>query len=82
MTPLTRSTSDPDLRGFVFPKDERFLYTRETEAVTRTITPYVLGLKGEIDLTPGHESSKRLAGQPRDDSWLQRPDQRARPAVL
>ena len=66
-TPLTRSTTDSTFAVSFFPKDERILYTHD-QGGDENNHLYVLGPKGETDLTPGAKLKAIFAGWSRDDS--------------
>ncbi|HEX3448129.1 MAG TPA: M14 family zinc carboxypeptidase, partial [Isosphaeraceae bacterium] len=67
VTPLTRSTADSTFAVSFFPKDERILYTHDRGGDENNHL-YVLGPKGEIDLTPGTKLKAMFAGWSRDES--------------
>jgi dipeptidyl aminopeptidase/acylaminoacyl peptidase len=67
VTPLTRSTTDSTRAVSFFPGDERILYTRDHGGDENNHL-YVLGPKGEIDLTPGSILKAMFSGWLRDDS--------------
>jgi dipeptidyl aminopeptidase/acylaminoacyl peptidase len=70
VTPLTRSTTDSTFAVSYFPKDERFLYTRDRGGDENNHL-YVLGPKsGEKDLTPGAKLKAMFSGWSRDDASL------------
>ena len=66
-TPLTRSTTDSTFAVSFFPKDERILYTHD-QGGNENNHLYVLGPKGDTDLTPGAKLKAIFAGWSRDDS--------------
>ena len=66
-TPLTRSTTDSTFAVSFFPKDERILYTHD-QGGDENNHLYVLGPKGETDLTPGTKLKAVFAGWSRDDA--------------
>ena len=66
-TPLTRSTTDSTFAVSYFPKDERILYTHDQRGDENNHL-YVLGPKGDTDLTPGAKLKAIFSGWSRDDS--------------
>ena len=68
-TPLTRSTTDSTVAVSFFPKDERILYTHDRGGNENNHL-YVLGPKGETDLTPGTKLKAVFSGWSRDESSM------------
>ena len=66
-TPLTRSTTDSTFAVSFFPRDERILYTHDKGGDENNHL-YVLGPKGDTDLTPGTKLKAMFSGWSRDDS--------------
>jgi dipeptidyl aminopeptidase/acylaminoacyl peptidase len=68
-SPLTRSTTDSTFAVSYFPTDERILYTHD-QGGNENNHLYVLGPKGETDLTPGAKLKAVFSGWSRDDKSM------------
>ena len=66
-SPLTRSTTDSTFAVSFFPRDERILYTHD-QGGNENNHLYVLGPKGDTDLTPGAKLKAIFSGWSRDES--------------
>src|SRR5262249_46058838 len=64
---LTRSTTDSTFGVSYFPRDERVLFTHDRGGDEQNHL-FVLGPKGEADLTPGPGIKAMFSGWSRDDS--------------
>ncbi|MGO9923351.1 MAG: prolyl oligopeptidase family serine peptidase [Isosphaeraceae bacterium] len=69
VTPLTRSTKETTVAVSFFPRDERVLYTHD-QGGDENNHLYVLGPRGDTDLTPGAKLKAMFSGWSRDDSSL------------
>jgi dipeptidyl aminopeptidase/acylaminoacyl peptidase len=68
-SPLTRSTTDSTFAVSYFPADERILYTHD-QGGNENNHLYVLGPKGQTDLTPGAKLKAVFSGWSRDDASM------------
>ena len=67
ISPLTRSSTDSTFAVSFFPRDARVLYTHD-QGGNENNHLYVLGTKGETDLTPGTKLKASFSGWSRDDA--------------
>ncbi len=69
ITALSRSTTDSTYAVSFFPRDDRILYTHD-QGGNENNHLYVLGPKGDADLTPGAKLKAVFSGWSRDDASL------------